>query len=308
MGWTVRDLPDLKGRTAVVTGANSGLGYVTARELARFGATVVLACRSETRGRAALDRLLGEVPEADAELRRLDLADLASVREFADGWGSARLDLLINNAGLMAVPLARTTDGFEMQFGVNHLGHFALTGLLAERLLATPGARVVTVSSLMHLKSNIDLTDLNSQRSYRRWTAYARSKTANLLFTHELARRSAGLDLLATAAHPGWASTELQTKGPRLADSSAQERGARLLNRLVASSAETGAAPTLYAATAPEVRPDSFHGPSVLTGRRLRGGPGRPWRAPWTTNDAVSERLWEASERLTGVRYEGLRY
>ncbi|MDT0321801.1 MULTISPECIES: oxidoreductase [unclassified Streptomyces] len=304
MGWTVRDIPDLKGRTAVVTGANSGLGFVVARELARRGARVVLACRSQQRGQAALERLLGEVPEARAELRLLDLADLASVRAFAGDWGERRLDVLINNAGLMAIPFSRTADGFETQFGVNHLGHFALTGLLAHRLLETPGARVVVVSSLAHLMSNIDLRDLNSERRYRPWIAYARSKSANLLFTHELARRLRGHDVLAAAVHPGYAATELQAKGPRLAGSAFQERAAGLLNRLVAAPPEVGATPLLYAATAPRVAPDSFTGPSVLGARTLRGGPGGPWRAAWTRNDAMGERLWAASEELTGIRFE----
>ncbi len=305
MGWTVRDIPDLKGRIAVVTGANSGLGYVTARELIRCGAHVVLACRSQRRGQEALDRLLDQVPEGRAELRLLDLADLASVRAFAADYGERRLDLLINNAGLMAIPRARTADGFEMQFGVNHLGHFALTGLLFERLRATAGARVVTVSSLLHALGNIDIRDLNCEHRYRPWLAYGRSKTANLLFTHELARRVArrGGHVLAVAVHPGYASTELQARGPRLAGSQLQERFARVLNRLVAAPAEAGATPSLYAATAPNVGQDSFTGPSVLGAHRLRGGPGGGWRAPWTRDDRVSERLWQASEDLTGVRY-----
>ncbi|MDT0345245.1 oxidoreductase [Streptomyces litchfieldiae] len=307
MGWTVRDIPDLKGRTAVVTGANSGLGFVTARELARRGARVVLACHSQQRGQAALERLLDEVPEARAELKLLDLADLASVRSFAADWGERRLDLLINNAGLMAVPHARTADGFEMQFGVNHLGHFALTGLLVHRLLASPGARVVTVSSLLHLLANIDLDDLNSQRRYRRWVAYGRSKTANLLFTHELARRLRGRQVVAAAVHPGYADTALHTRGARLAGSAWQERLAALGSRLLAAPPEIGATPSLYAATAPRVSPDSFTGPSVLGARTLRGGPGGPWRAPWTRNDVTAARLWHASEELTGVYWDALK-
>ncbi|MGK5533756.1 oxidoreductase [Streptomyces sp. URMC 129] len=304
MGWTVRDIPDLKGRTAVVTGANSGLGYVTALELSRRGARVVLACRDQRRGQAALDRLLGEVPEAEAEVRLLDLADLASVRTFAGEWGGRRLDILVNNAGLMAIPRSRTVDGFETQFGVNHLGHFALTGLLLDSLLAAPAARVVTVSSLLHWVANVDLNDLNAQRKYRRWVAYGRSKTANLLFTHELARRLRGTTVVAAAVHPGYAETELQAKGARMAGSSLQERGAALLNRMLASAPEVGAGPTLFAATAPDVAPDSFTGPGILGRRTLRGGPGGPWRAPWTRDDAMSERLWLASEKLTGVRYD----
>ncbi|WP_059013465.1 oxidoreductase [Streptomyces specialis] len=305
MGWTVRDIPDLKTRTAVVTGANSGLGYVTALELARRGAHVVLACRDQRRGQAALDRLLGEVPEAEAELRLLDLADLASVRTFAGDWGGRRLDILVNNAGLMAIPRSRTADGFETQFGVNHLGHFALTGLLLESLLAAPAGRVVTVSSMLHWMANIDLRDLNAERKYGRWLAYGRSKTANLLFTHELARRLRGTTVVAAAVHPGYARTELQAKGPRMAGSALQERAAALLNRLMASPPEVGAAPTLFAATAPDVAPDSFTGPGILGRRTPRGGPGASRRAPWTRDDAIAERLWHASEELTGVRYPG---
>jgi NAD(P)-dependent dehydrogenase (short-subunit alcohol dehydrogenase family) len=306
MGWTVRDIPDLKGRTAVVTGANSGLGYVTARELARRGARVVLACRGQHRGQAALERLLDEVPEARAETRTLDLGDLASVRTFALEWGERRLDLLINNAGVMAVPYARTADGFETQFGVNHLGHFALTGLLLPRLLAAPDARVVTVSSLLHLLANIDPRDLNSQQGYRRWLAYGRSKTANLLFTHELARRLRGRPVVAAAVHPGFADTALHTRGPRLSGRPVRERLARLGVRLLAAPPEAGATPSLYAATAPRVAPDSFTGPEILGARTPRGGPGRAWRAPWTLNDAVAARLWHDSEELTGVRWDAL--
>ncbi|MGP4111093.1 oxidoreductase [Streptomyces sp. 4N509B] len=308
MGWTVRDIPDLRGRIAIVTGANGGLGYVTARELVRCGAHVVLACRSQRRGQEAFDRLLGQVPEARAELRLLDLADLASVRTFAADFGTRRLDVLINNAGLMAVPRARTADGFEMQFGVNHLGHFALTGLLFERLLATPGARVVTVSSLLHALGTIDLRDLNSERHYRPWLAYGRSKTANLLFTHELARRArrGGHDVLAAAAHPGYTASGLTSQRARLTGSRLRERVARLSDRSLAAPPEAGATPTLYAATAPGVRPDSFTGPSVIGAHRLRGGVSGPWRAPWTRDDRVAELLWRASEELTGIRYEAL--
>ncbi|MGW7405513.1 oxidoreductase [Streptomyces sp. NPDC054833] len=305
-GWNAHDIPDLAGRTAVVTGANSGLGYVTARELARKGARVVLACRSEARGRAAVDRVLAEVPGADARFGRLDLGDLASVRDFAGGLSYDRLDLLVNNAGVMAPPYGTTADGFETQFGVNHLGHFALTGLLMPALLAAPGARVVTVSSMMHALANIDIRDLNSERRYRRWIAYARSKTANLLFTHELARRLAatGADVVAATAHPGYAATNLQTAGPRSEGRRGAERLMELGNRLFAQPAETGALPTLYAATAPDVRPDSFFGPSFAM---WRGAPEPSRRAPWTRNDEAGTRLWDASERLTGVRYDALK-
>ncbi|MFI6932930.1 oxidoreductase [Streptomyces sp. NPDC050287] len=305
-GWTEKDIPDQNGRVAVVTGANSGIGYVTARELTRRGARVVLACRSETRGTEAAGRLAAEVPDAKAEVVRLDLGDLACVRRFADGFSYDRLDLLVNNAGVMALPYGTTADGFETQFGVNHLGHFALTGLLLPTILGTPGARVVTVSSMAHVMANIDINDLNSDRHYRRWIAYARSKTANLLFTHELSRRLAahGSDVVAAAAHPGYAATNLQTAGPLMAGRKTSERLMRLGNRYAAQSADTGALPTLYAATAPDVPPDSFTGPSFAM---LRGAPGPSWRAPWTFDDRAGERLWAASEELTGVTYDALK-
>ncbi|MEU8763281.1 oxidoreductase [Streptomyces sp. NPDC048659] len=305
-GWNARNIPDQRGRTAVVTGANSGIGYVTARELARAGAHVVLACRSSARGEAARDRLRTEVPHAEAEFARLDLGDLASVRAFAAAFAerSDRLDLLINNAGVMALPQGRTTDGFETQFGVNHLGHFALTGLLMPLLLRTPDARVVSLSSGFHALADLDHDDLNAERGYRRWIAYGRSKTANLLFIHELARRldAAGSGVVAAAAHPGYAATNLQTAGPRQEGRKAAERLMELGNRVIAQPAATGALPTLYAATAPGVRPDAFIGPRL----GWRGAPVRSWRARWTLDDASGERLWTASEELTGVRYDAL--
>ncbi|MER5768216.1 oxidoreductase [Streptomyces sp. NPDC001985] len=304
-GWRTSDMADQHGRTAVVTGANSGIGLITARELARKGARVVLACRSEERGRQAEGLIRGAVPSAEVECRRLDLGDLASVREFAARLPHDRLDLLINNAGVMALPQGRTADGFETQFGVNHLGHFALTGLLLPRLLGTAGARVVTVSSGMHALANLDMGDLNSERHYRRWIAYGRSKTANLLFTHELARRlaAAGSEVVAAAAHPGYASTNLQTAGPRMEGRRAAEQVVRLGNLVLAQTATAGALPTLYAATAPGVRPDSFTGPGRLG---WRGAPAPSWRTGWTRSDVAGERLWVASEQLTGVVYEGL--
>ncbi|WP_069886680.1 oxidoreductase [Streptomyces luteocolor] len=304
--WTASDIPDQSGRTAVVTGANSGIGYITARELASRGARVILACRSEERGRGAVDRVLGEVPGASVEFRPLDLGDLSSVRAFAGAYDDERLDLLINNAGVMALPHGRTADGFETQFGVNHLGHFALTGLLLPSLLATPGARVVSVSSGFHALADIDIGDLNSERGYRRWIAYGRSKSANLLFIHELARRLAatGSDVVAAAAHPGYASTNLQSAGPRMEGRKGRERVMELGNRVIAQSARAGALPTLYAATAPGVRPDSFTGPGPLG---YRGAPAPSWRMKWTRNDVAGERLWAASEELTGVRYDAIK-
>ncbi|QNS06379.1 oxidoreductase [Streptomyces xanthii] len=300
--WNATRIPDQHGRTAIVTGANSGIGYVTARELARAGARVVFACRSEARGSAAVEQAQKEVPGAEAEFAPLDLGDLASVREFAEAWRGRTLDLLVNNAGVMALPRTHTTDGFETQFGVNHLAHFALTGLLLPSLLAAPAPRVVTVSSAMHALANIDIGDLNSEKKYSKWIAYGRSKTANLLFTHELARRAtgAGTALVAAAAHPGYAATSLQTRGARMEGRKGAERIFELANRIIAQPAEDGALPTLRAATAPDVRPDDFYGPRVLM---TRGAPAKSWRAPWTLDDTAGERLWAASEQLTGVTY-----
>ncbi|MGW0753862.1 oxidoreductase [Streptomyces sp. NPDC002587] len=306
-GWNATNIPDQSGRTAVVTGANSGIGYVTARELARRGASVVLACRSAARGRAAEVRLRSEVPGAEVEFAALDLADLASVREFATAYGQRResLDLLVNNAGVMALPFGRTADGFETQFGVNHLGHFALTGLLLPRLrAAAPGARIVTVSSGFHALADVDLDDLDGERGYRRWIAYGRSKTANLLFTHELSRRfaAAGATLVAAAAHPGYASSNLHAGASKLEGPTLNSRVAAFGNAVVAQPASSGALPTLYAATAPGVRPDDFIGPRF----GWRGAPVRSWRAKRTFDDNSGELLWAASEKLTGISYASL--
>ncbi|MFJ2631120.1 oxidoreductase [Streptomyces sp. NPDC087422] len=303
MSWTAESVPDQSGRTAVVTGANTGIGYCTARELARRGARVTLACRDAERATAALKRLQAEVPNAQAVFRPLDLADLESVRAFAEAYEEPSLDLLVNNAGVMALPYGLTYDGFEKQFGVNHLGHFALTGLLLPRLRAADrGARIVVVSSVAHVLAGVRLGDLNATRGYRRWTAYGQSKSANLLFVHELSRRlaAAGSGIVAAAAHPGYAATDLHTRGALMEGRRGVERVYVFGNRLLAQSAERGALPTLYAATAPGVAPDSFTGPRAPG---LRGAPARAWRLPRTRDDVTGELLWEASERLTGVTY-----
>jgi NAD(P)-dependent dehydrogenase (short-subunit alcohol dehydrogenase family) len=255
--WTADDIPDQTGRRVIVTGANSGLGLCAARALAGRGARVVLACRNAQRGAAALADVRAAAPGADAELATLDLGDLGSVRAFAAGQREP-VDLLVNNAGLMAPPRGTTADGFEVQIGTNHLGHFALTGLLLDRLLAAPAARVVTLSSIMHRTGRIDFDDLQGERSYRRWRAYGQSKLANLLFMRELDRRArtAGMPLTSVAAHPGYAATHLQTAAPPLLDRTLL----RVLNRVVAQSAEHGALPALYAATAP-VPSGSYAGP-----------------------------------------------
>jgi NAD(P)-dependent dehydrogenase (short-subunit alcohol dehydrogenase family) len=298
--WTADDIPDRSGRTAVVTGANSGIGLPTATELARHGARVILATRSADKGRAAVEQILGAVPGAAVAWARLDLADLASVRAFVDELGLAGLDLLVNNAGVMMLPRQQTADGFEMQFGTNHLGHFALTGLLLPALLARPGARVVTVSSGLHHRGRLDFDDLMGERRYNKTAAYAQSKLANLLFAFELQRRAdaAGADLVSVAAHPGFAATNLGRHVSPLFD-----LGVRLARVVgVAQSAEMGALPTLYAATAPDVAGGEYFGPDGKGEER-----GYPVRVPASArarDEADAARLWEISERLTGVRFE----
>jgi NAD(P)-dependent dehydrogenase (short-subunit alcohol dehydrogenase family) len=296
MAWSEADIPDQSGRTAVVTGANSGIGFETARALAAKGARVVLACRSEEKGRDASLRLRAAVPEADARFEPLDLGALASVRRFAEKLAAEerRLDLLVNNAGVMMPPYGRTADGFETQLGTNHLGHFALTGLLLPRLLATPRARVISVSSLAHFWGRIDFDDLQAERSYNATRAYGQSKLANLLFARELQRRfeAAGVDALSAAAHPGSTRTELQ-------------RHSGLMHAVVAVFSQQppeGALPTLYAATAPDVRGGEYFGPSGFAG--CLGPPGRARSSPRANDAAAARRLWDVSEQLTGVAFE----
>ena len=296
--WTTRDIPDLAGRTAVVTGANSGLGLQVSMVLARHGAHVVLACRDRARGAAALEQVVGS-----AELLVLDLADLASVRTAAAEIERShdRLDLLVCNAGVMATPHRLTVDGFELQFGTNHLGHFALTGLVMPRLLAGMGTRVVVVSSNMHRLGRMSANDLGLDHRYQKWFAYGRSKLANLLFMTELQRRAdvAGADLTSVGAHPGWASTNLQVAGPRMAGSGIGQALAAVGNRLFGRSAQSGALPVLRAATDPNVAPSGYYGPGVR-----RGHPGRAFMSAAARDRATARALWEESERLTGVAYE----
>ncbi len=296
--WTTDNMPDQTGRIAVVTGANSGIGYDAARALALKGATVILACRSKERGNAAVQQLLREHSEAKAEFMQLDLADLASVRRFTSEFTNRydKLDLLINNAGIMMLPFGKTADGFELQFGINHLGHFALTGLLLEFLTKTPGARIVNVSSNGHRMGQIDFENLNSEKSYSRQGAYCQSKLANLLFTYELQRRfeAAGVDTIATAAHPGWTATNLQ----------AHTWYFRLLNPLVAQKSEMGALPTLYAAVGSDVQGGDYCGPDGW--QEFRGHPTKVQSSERSYDTAVAARLWTVSEELTGVAFTGL--
>lgn len=329
MGWDLSDLPDQRGRTAIVTGANRGLGYIVARELAGAGARVVLACRDTDSGETAAATIRGAASGADVGVMRLDLADLSSVRAFAreyrrgntgssaepggsaedaaedaaqDATEDARLDLLVNNGGVMAVPYRTTADGFELQFGINHLGHFALTGLLLPALLSRPAPRVVTVTSSLHRIGRIDFADVHAQRGYRKWRAYGQSKLANLLFTYELQRRAAAaqLPLASMAAHPGYAATNLQLRGPRMAGSRLQQGGIALANRLLAQSDEMGALPILHAATAPDLPGGSFVGPGGPL--EQRGHPRRVESSAAAQDPEAARGLWELSAELTGVR------
>ncbi|MBE1537533.1 oxidoreductase [Actinomadura algeriensis] len=297
-GWTADDIGDLTGRRAIVTGANSGLGYHTALQLARHGASVVLACRSAERGRAAHDRIRAAAPDADVALGSLDLADLSSVRAFAERHADP-LDVLVNNAGVMALPHRTTADGFEMQFGTNHLGHFALTGLLLPALRAAKAPRVVNVTSGLAWSGRFDWKDLQGERRYGKWSAYGQSKLANLAFTAELDRRVP--ELTAVAAHPGYAATNLQQAGPRMQGSRLLERITGLGNAIIAQPARDGALPLLYAATSPDVRGGACYGPRIL---QYRGAPTEVVTPPQATRPGVPARLWQVSESLTGVSYE----
>ncbi len=303
--WTTDDIPDLTGRTVVVTGANSGLGYESSLALARAGAEVVLACRDQTKGADAVGRITRAVPSASVHLAPLDLADLASVRAFATAFveGHDHLDILLNNAGVMAIPRRQTADGFEMQFGTNHLGHFALTGLLVEVLLARPGARVVTVSSSAARPARMRFDDLQGERKYGKWSAYSQAKLANQLFTLELDRRARrhGTDLVSVAAHPGYAATNLQAVGPRMSGSGFMERLTDLGNTILGQPAAAGALPSLYAATAPGVTGGRYFGPDRLFG--MRGHPKEVSFVRAAQDPAAARRLWVVSEELTGVGF-----
>jgi NAD(P)-dependent dehydrogenase (short-subunit alcohol dehydrogenase family) len=295
MHWTTTDSPDQSGRTAVVTGANTGLGYETAAALAARGAHVVLAVRNLDKGKAAADLIVRRYPGAEVSLQELDLTSLESVREAANQLRAAhdRIDLLVNNAGVMMTPKSTTKDGFELQFGTNHLGHFALTGRLLDRLLATPGSRVVTVSSMGHRAGRIRFDDLQSERRYHRLSAYGQSKLANLLFTYELQRRLAGTNTVAVAAHPGGSSSELSRYLPS---------AVQLVFRPLEQDTEMGALPTLRAATDPDATGGQYFGPGGFA--EMRGYPKVVASNGRSHDGAVQRRLWTVSEDLTGVTYQ----
>ncbi len=296
MRWSESEIPDQTGRVAVVTGANSGIGFETARALAQKGARVVLGCRDPRRGNEAVQRLREAVPNADARFVPLDLGSLASIESFAAGLAKdeQKLDLLCNNAGVMMPPYERTADGFELQFGINHLGHFALTGRLLPLIRRVHGSRIVSVSSLAHYIGRIDFDDPQSERRYNATRAYGQSKLANLLFVRELARRldATSAPTVAAAAHPGSTRTNLQAHSRLMAAAVA----------LYSQEPAGGALPTLYAATAPGVRGGDYFGPTRMF--EMTGPPGSARSTAASKNVETARRLWDLSEKLTGVRFD----
>lgn len=294
--WTADEIPSQEGRIAIVTGSSSGIGEEAAKVLAGKGAEVVIAVRNNKKGEAANSRILKAFPTAKLEVMHLDLADLASVRKFADEFKAkyGRLDLLVNNAGVMVPPYSKTKDGFELQFGTNHLGHFTLTSRLFEMLEKTVGSRVVNVSSIAHHRGNLDFDDLNwESRSYAPWSAYGDSKIANLYFTRELARRSSanGSDVKITAAHPGWTATDLQ-RHSGIAD---------FLNGFLAMPVQKGALPTLRAAVDETADNASYYGPDGL--REMWGFPVQVQPNDRAKDPEIAKRLWNVSEEMTDEKF-----
>ncbi|MEP7037598.1 MAG: SDR family NAD(P)-dependent oxidoreductase [Acidobacteriota bacterium] len=297
VNWTAENIPNQKGKTVIVTGSSSGIGYEAARVLANKGATVIIAVRSLEKGKAATDKILGQKKDADIKVLKLDLANLASVKEFAAEFkkSHARLDLLINNAGVMIPPYSKTADGFELQFGTNHLGHFALTGQLLDVLINTRDARIVNVSSGAHKSGNLDFDDLTwEKRRYSAWKAYGDSKIANLYFTFKLNRRlkENGFDTIATAAHPGWTATELQRHTGVI----------EFLNGFFAQDISMGALPTLRAAFDETAKGGEYFGPKGLM--EMRGYPIEVKPNSLAQDSQIAEKLWQASEQLTGVKFD----
>ncbi len=294
--WDNQDVPDQKGRVAIVTGSSSGIGYETARVLAAKNATVIIAVRNLEKGQSALEKIKDEHPEADARIMELDLASLDSVRRFAEEFrrNISQLDLLINNAGVMMPPYSKTADGFELQFGTNHLGHFALTGLLLDMILNTENSRIVTVSSGAHGTGKLDFDDLNwEKRKYKKMRTYADSKIANLYFTYVLQEKleKAGSKTIAVASHPGWTGTELQRHVGLF----------KFLNRFLSQSIDMGALPTLYAATAPDVKGSDYYGPS---GRQeMKGYPKKVASNELSHDREIAKKLWDVSGELTKVKF-----
>jgi len=304
--WSAKNISSQSGRIAIVSGANSGLGYQTSLALASKGARVIMACRNLEKGELARQQILASGPEVEPELWQLDLASLDSVHKFADRYEAKfqKLDLLINNAGLMAIPYSKTREGFEMQFGVNHLGHFVLSARLWPILSLTQASRLVQLSSLAHTFGKIRFQDIHWEKKYSKWGAYGMSKLANLLFIKELTRRIgfSGSEVLATAAHPGYASTDLQAKGAKMKGSRTGAYLFNLANSLVAQSATQGALPTLFAATEEGIKQGGYYGPDGFL--RLRGGPSPDQPSERLMDPEVAESLWDLSESLTATQFK----
>ncbi len=304
--WTTDSMPDLMGKLAIVTGGNSGLGYETALALAQKGAQVIVASRDANKGQEAVSKIQSARPKGSVSFMPLDLANLASIRSFVTQFAQQykSLDILVNNAGVMHLPYRTTADGFEMQFGTNHLGHFALTGLLLPVILQTPKARVVTISSGLHHSGHINFDDLNGKSNYNEYKAYSQSKLANLLFTYELQRKfkAHGSDAMAVAAHPGYSATNLQFGAARMTGSMLRERMMQVANGILAQSAAMGALPTLFAATSPTLHGGEYIGPKGF--QEMRGYPVVVKSNAESYDVSVAQRLWAVSEQLTGVQYE----
>ena len=306
--WTADTIPHLTDKVAIITGANSGLGYESALALAGKGAQVVIASRNQDKAKTARDAIYNAHPNAILDIIQLDLANLESVQRFAETFTTKydRLDILMNNAGVMALPPRKTTDGFEMQFGTNHLGHFALTGRLLDLILATPNARVVTVSSSLHRQGKMNFDDLQSEENYAKWDAYAQSKLANLLFAFELQRKLEAVDssTISVGAHPGYSGTNLQTTGPDMEGSQIRRVMMKVANVLFSQSAAMGALPQLYAAVGPDVKGGEYYGPGGLM--EMRGYPTRVKANDQAYDNESAARLWTISKQLTGVTYQQL--
>ena len=302
--WTYKDIPDQEGRVVIVTGGNSGIGYEAALALAGKNAQVILAVRNVNKGEEAVKAICQKYPDAEVKVMALDLSDLKSVRAFAQIFLAQydRLDILINNAGVMALPQRKTVDGFEMQFGTNHLGHFALTGMLLPALKKTTGARIVTVSSDLHTFGEIHFDDLQWEKKYDRRGAYAQSKLANLLFAYELQRRltAAEINIISVGCHPGYAATNLQTAGPQMEGSAFKIWMMKAMNALLAQGQDMGALPTLFAATAAEVNGCDYIGPAG----GMRGYPKKLMSNNKSYDEALARQLWAVSEELCGLVYD----
>jgi len=295
MKWTSNDIPDLTGKTAIVTGANSGIGFETAKALAHKGAEVILACRDTLKGEEAAGAITRYYSEAKIEVMTLDLSSLDSIKKFTGIVNKkySKIDILVNNAGVMMPPYGKTEDGFELQFGTNHLGHFALTGQLFDLIANAENARIVTVSSIAHRQGKVDFENLNAEKGYNKSAVYGLSKIANLMFTYELQRRieAAGLNMIAVAAHPGWTATNLQKNWPMV----------RVMNPVFAQKPPMGALPSLYAATAPEIRGGCYYGPGGFY--ELGGYPKQVSSIEHSLEMETAEKLWKVSEEMTGITF-----